>query len=461
MLIGKKDTLMIAFIVVFLILIHVNSYGEEPASSPGNEVWQAGVASVDITPAEPLWLGGYAARTKPAEGTLLPLHAKALALRDASGNRAVLVTADILDFPKAFAERIRARVEADYGLARAELILSASHTHSAPIIGTSLKCIYTFNEQEEQKIMAYADGLETKIVALVGQALDSLAPAALYSGNGIARFAVNRRNNKEGALTATTALQGPMDHAVPVLKIARPDGTVVAVVFGYACHATTLDGYEYCGDYPGFAQAALETQHPGVTALFFAGCGADQNPLPRRSVALARQYGATLAAAVTRVLEDPMTVLEPRLATTYGEVDVALEPAPDIDTLRQRVADTGGYEQRCTQALLDRFEREGSLPSSYPYPVQAWRLGSQLLVALGGEVVVGYAVAVKERFGLETFVMGYANDVLAYIPTEDVLKGGGYEGQSAQMIYGLPAPWASGIEARILAEVEARVKALQ
>lgn len=433
------------------------SFGEEPAESG----WHAGVAVVDITPEEPLWLGGYAARTKPAESTLLPLHAKALALRDASGKRAVLVTADILDFPKAFAERIRVRVESDYSLTRDELILGASHTHSAPIIGTSLKCIYTFDEQEEQKLMAYADALEAKIVALVGQALENLAPATLYSGTGIARFAVNRRNNKESELTATTPLEGPQDHGVPVLKVARPDGGITAVVFGYACHATTLDGYAYCGDYPGFAQAAVEVSCPGATALFFAGCGGDQNPLPRRSVALARQYGATLAAAVARVLEDPMTALEPRLATTYNEVDLALAPAPGIDELRKQAETAAGYQERCLQALLDRFEREGSLPSSYPYPVQAWRLGDQLVVALGGEVVVGYAVAIKERFGQETFVMAYANDVLSYIPTEEVLAGGGYEGQSAQLIYGLPAPWASGIEARILAEVEARVNALQ
>ncbi len=430
------------------------------ADSQETAGWLAGVASVNITPGEPLWLGGYASRTKPAEGTLLPLYAKALALQDAAGNRAVLVTGDILDFPKPFAERIRARVEADHGLARAGLILSASHTHSAPVIGTSLKCIYTFDDQEEQKIMAYADDLETKLVTLTGQALANLAPATLHSGNGIARFAVNRRNNKEGALTATTPLQGPSDHAVPVLKVMGLDGALSAVVFGYACHATTLDGYEWCGDYPGFAQAALEARNPGVTALFFAGCGGDQNPLPRRSVALARQYGETLAAAVQRVLEDPMATLEPNLATTYNEVDLPLDPAPDVESLRQRATDADGYEQRCTQALLDRFDREGSLPASYPYPVQAWRLGTQVLVALGGEVVVGYAVAIKERFGQETFVMAYANDVLSYIPTEDVLAGGGYEGQSAQMIYGLPAPWASGIEARILGEVDARVNAL-
>lgn len=422
------------------------------ADTAGTE-WQAGVARVDITPEEPLWLGGYAARTKPAEGTLHPLWAKALALKDSAGNQAVLVTTDILGYPKEVAERIRARIEQEHNLPRANLILSASHTHSAPVIGASLKCIYAFDASGEQKLTDYTEQFEDKVTALVGEALAKMAPASLESGNGTARFAVNRRSNKEGALTATSPLQGPNDHAVPVLKVVRSDGAVTAIVFGYACHATVLDGYQWSGDYPGFAQAALETQYPTATALFFAGCGADQNPLPRRSVALARQYGVTLAAAVACVLEGTMTPLPPTLITGYKEVDLALESVPDEAALRQRAESTSGYEQRCTEDLLARVTREGSLPASYPYPVQTWQMGGQTLVVLGGEVVVDYALAIKERLGQNAFIMAYANDLMAYIPSERVREEGGYEGQGAQIIYGLPSPWADGLQERILSEI--------
>ena len=68
--------------------------------------------------------------------------------------------------------------------------------------------------------------------------------------------------------------------------------------FGYACHPTVLDGYEWSGDYPGFAQIELEKSYPGTVAMFFQGTGADMNPLPRRTVPLAQQYGEELAAAV-------------------------------------------------------------------------------------------------------------------------------------------------------------------
>lgn len=422
--------------------------------------WLAGVARADITPEESLWMAGYAARTKPAEDALQPLWVKALALQDSAGNRAVLVTSDILGFPKPVADRIRAQVEADYGLSKDQLILSASHTHSAPVIGASLRCIYNFDDLQERKLMDYTASMEARIIAVIGEALHHLQPAFLYSGNGVARFAVNRRNNAERDLTPTSSLKGPLDHATPTLKVVHPDGSVAAILFGYACHATVLDGYQWCGDYPGFAQEALEREYPDATALFFAGCGADQNPIPRRSIALAKQYGATLAAAVARVLEEPMAPLESRLQTAFDTVSLDLAEAPDTDALAARIENSSGYEHHCAKALLERLEEEGRLPDSYAYPVQVWRLGEQMLFVLGGEVVVEYAIGIKERFGQDVFVMGYANDLMAYIPSERVLAEGGYEGVGAQIIYGMPAAWAPGIEERIYLAIEALVASL-
>jgi len=417
--------------------------------------WKAGIARAEITPQEPMWLAGYASRNHASEGTLHPLWVKALALEDADGNRCLLVTSDILGYPGDMSDRIRDRLEQEHGLQRAQIILSASHTHSAPVIGNSLRCIYPYSDEEAAKVMAYASWLENRVVKLAGEALGSLQPAALFSGTGIARIAVNRRNNTEGKLLPTSTLAGPQDHAVPTLKVTDTDGDIIAVVFGYACHATVLDGYVWCGDYPGFAQIAVEESHPGATAMFFAGCGADQNPMPRRSVSLAKQHGQTLAAAVEQVLSETMRTLDAKLTTAYKEIDLALAEPPDANTLKERIANTGGYERDCTQLLLDRLDRGESLPSVYSYPIQFWKLGSQTLVTLGGEVTVPYAIGIKERLGQDTFVMGYANDVMAYIPSETILAEGGYEAKISQLIYGLPNTWKPGLETQILDTVTA------
>jgi hypothetical protein len=77
--------------------------------------------------------------------------------------------------------------------------------------------------------------------------------------------------------------------------------------------------------------------------------------------------------------------------------------------------------------------------------------GAVTLVALAGEVVVGYGVQLKQRLGAEsTWPVAYANDVFAYIPTKEILSEGGYEADRSQIYYGQPGPWAPAIEATIL-----------
>ena len=446
-----------AFVMLLVfVLFHMPFQKIAAEETTLESLWKAGVARVEITPAEPVWMGGFASRTHPSEGVLLPLFAKALALQDGEGNRVVLVTSDLLGFPKTVSDRIRDRIEQNHGLSRAQIILSGSHTHGGPVVGDSLRCMYPMNDEQEAAVMRYTAALEEKIVALVGEALNALAPAALSSGNGLARIAVNNRNNNEAAMTPATVPVGPSDYSVPTLRVTREDGSLAAIVFGYACHPTSLAGYLFSGDFTGFAQAFLEDAHPGATALYFAGCGGDQKAMPRlgRTVARARQQGKTLAAAVTCVLEKPMRHLEPRLRTAYNEVLLDLEPAPDAETYRERIETTKGYQHLCNQWMLDRLEREGSLPTAWPVPVQLWQLGDQQLVTIGGEVMVEYALRTKERLGEDTFVMGYANDLMSYLPSERVLEEGGYEGASSQLIYGMPNVWKTGLEARILDAVE-------
>jgi hypothetical protein len=105
--------------------------------------------------------------------------------------------------------------------------------------------------------------------------------------------------------------------------------------------------------------------------------------------------------------------------------------------------------------MLEILKNNGSLPESYSaYPVQIWKLGKQPIMALGGEIVIEYAIELKKLFGSDIFVMGYANDVMAYIPSETVLKEGGYEGESSKMVYGMPAKWDDDIQNKILGEIK-------
>ncbi len=416
--------------------------------------WKAGVAKVIITPKESVWQAGYASRTHASEGKLHDLWAKALALEDENGKKCVLVTTDMLGFPKAMSDRIRMQLDAKFGLAKAQIILNSSHTHSGPVLDDALHDIYPLDAKEEAKIARYSRQLEAQIIILVGQALKDLEPVELFAQNGVTRFQVNRRNNKEASLREQTELKGPNDYAVPVIKVVTANGKLKAVAFGYACHPTVLDIYQFSGDYPGFAQIELEKAHPGVTALFFQGAAGDQNPLPRRTISLARQYGRELAAAVDRVLEEPMRSLPAQLQTAYSEIALPLSTPPTEAELIKTQSETIPYLQRWATRTLAEMKQGKPFITSYSYPLQIWKLGDQPLFSFGGELVIEYAIECKKRFGLDIFVMGYSNDVMGYIPSATILKEGGYEGASSQMVYGLPSVWDASVPELIYAEID-------
>lgn len=423
------------------------------------EGWKAGTARAAITPEGPVWMAGYASRNHPAEGKIHDLWAKALVLEDAQENRAVLVTLDLCGIGHDLSDKIRDAIQEQGKLGRSQVVLACSHTHSGPVVGQNLITMYKFDDEQRQRVIDYSKVLADKIIGVAAEAAGRLAPAEVAWGTGRADFATNRRENKEPEvpkLRAELALKGPNDPDVPVLSVKTPEGKPLAVVFGYACHCTTLDGYQWCGDYAGFAQAAIEEKHPGANALFVAGCGGDQNPLPRRSLELAQDYGKALAEGVENALAGGMKPLKAAsLETRYEEVPLAFAPIPDKAHWEEMAKSDNFYESNRAKALLERIGREGSLPASYPYPVEAWRLGNELTwVFLGGEVVVDYSLRIKRNLGhSKTWVSGYCNDVMAYIPSLRVLKEGGYEGGGAMVYYAQPAHWSEQVEEQIIEAV--------
>jgi len=427
--------------------------------------WKGGVAKTIITPTKSLWLAGYANRTKPAEGKLMDLWIKVLALEDSQGHRAIILTSDTLGIPQSIYQHVTATIAEKFQLKPAQVILSASHTHCGPVLRNALFDMYPLEEEQRKLIENYSAELEVKIVQTVGQALNNLTPVRLAAGQGTAGFAVNRRNNVEKEvprLIEQQALKGPIDHAVPTLAVFGPDGQLKAVLFGYACHNTVMDFYQWSGDYAGFAQLALEHSHPDSTAMFFMGCGGDQNPLPRRRPELAERYGNMLAAAVEETLRAPMRTLSPQLETSMEMVTLKLGPTPP-ETELEKMMSEGGFTRRWATNLLAQIRGGKSIMRDYPFPLQVWRLGNmQWLITLGGEPTVEYALGFKREFGENIWVAGYCNDVMTYIPSRRVLAEGGYEGGRAMIVYGLPAlRWADDVEDLVNASARRQVSQIQ
>lgn len=425
--------------------------------------WKAGAARSPITPDRPTWMAGYGSRDKPSEGAVHDIWAKGLALEDPSGRKCLIISLDICGIDRETSRHIRDAIHKAHGLDDSRIVLACSHTHCGPVIGENLITMYKMQDPDRARVKEYLGEFEATVIRVAGQSLERMEPARLAWESGRTDFAVNRRNNKEAdvpKLRAETALTGPVDHDVPVLRVKGADEKVKAVVFGYACHCTVLGINKFCGDYAGFAQLALEAHYPGAQAMFVAGCGADQNPLPRRTIELAQKYGDLLATAVGRVLDAPMRPIVSNGVFVSEVIDLRLGAMPTRAQIEAEAKSPQLPLANRAKKLLQMLDRDGSLAQSYPYPVQVWKLGDLTWIFLGGEVVVDFSLRFKRNLGSSrTWVSGYCNDVMAYIPSLRVLKEGGYEGATAMIYYGLPTSWSEDVEEQIVSSVTKLVRA--
>lgn len=428
--------------------------------------WKAGLAKAVVTPEKGVWLAGYGTK-RPPNGKLHDLWMKALALEDPLGNRVVLVTSDFQGVPKEMSDRVFSELKKQWKLDRHQVMITFSHNHCGPRLGLDLVDYYPIEEEQVKLVDEYTGLMEVKMVAMIGEALKNLAPATLARGEGRTDFAVNRRNNREGDVPAMLAkgipLKGPVDHTVPILTVTRPDKSLAAILFGYACHPTTLNFNTWCGDYPGFAQLALEKNHPGAMAMFVNTCGGDQNPLPRRKVELCERYGNMLAEAVEQAMKKPLKNVSPGVRAAFAYVDLPYESVITRDELTAATRDANAIRKRWAERMLKKLDAGEKFAPTYPYPLHAWRLGKEMLiVGMGAETVVDYALRFKVELGPGTWVCGYADDMISYIPSRRVWAEGGYEGGPNLYEYGRPAlRWAGDVEERIAGAVHKLVKSVR
>ena len=403
-------------VVACCLLFFTCDLSENKGEDPVSPEWKAGASSAKITPQRPLQMAGYAARKEPAEGAEQDLFAKAVAIEDSDGNRVVFITLDLIGVIEELRTKVAGEVETKYQLPPQALLMNASHTHCGPAYG-----------RDDAK--DYFDSLQKTLVELVGQALERLQPATLSYSFARASVAMNRRTPTATGYRNHPNPRGPVDHAVPVLSIRSPeDGALRAVVFGYACHNTTMGFRKWLGDYAGYAQEYFQKDHPGVTALFMMGCGGDQNPYPRSELKYAQMHGRTLATAVEAALE-----------------------------VNQRTTQHQRPLRGPLRCALETVDLKFATPDrpDFPYPVQVVRFGDDLLlIALGNEVVVDYSLRLKHELGRPDgpaiWVAGYSNVYSGYVPSRRVLLEGGYEARSR--------PWDPSLEERIIGKVHELVK---
>jgi len=425
-------------------------------STTGHEALvSVGVARVDITPEGPIRLNGYAVRKTESTGVAQKLWAKALAIGTDSQGPAVLITVDNCVVPAELTEKIARRLAQKADIRRDRFVVCASHTHAGPCLAGAAPFIFgqPTPPEHQARINRYTVQFTNWLEKVALDALAARRPGRLAWAQGRVGFAANRRrlrNNKWIGFGVNP--DGPVDHDLPMLCVTDADGKLRAVLVNYACHAATVRSYSVHGDWPGSAQIAIESNHPGVVAMVSIGCGADANPRPFVE-AKVDEHGKAIADEVERLLAGPLRPVRGLPECRLKQILLPLGEPPTRAHWDQQAAGKGrpAYYARIVRERLDRGIEP---PTSFPYTVQTWRFGDDLAMTfLAGEVVVDYSLRLKKELGDDLWVTAYANDVPCYIASRRVIKEGGYEVDGSMPTFDKPTRLAPETEELIVRTV--------
>lgn len=398
-------------------------------------------AKVDITPgtaAPNPYLGGYGtddggrevAGTKPFE----PLYARAVVLWD-SGAPNLLLAADILAFPVALHDAALARILALAGWGPSDVVLQATHTHNGPVLVDTLDPYISYGITDLDRVRAYGTWLVDRVVDAAQTALTAPKTVVTLDYQVLTQtFAVNR-----AGLPYT-------ETDVPLLTARDVSGSPVAAVFGYGCHpvAAGMQGL-YDGDYPAGACSFVEASTDAF-ALFLQGAGGDQNPRGTASWALRDQWAESLGSAVVRGLKTRGRVLSGPIQTASQDLMIPLDVDPSPGNLAavradytDRLPNPAGFPpwyRRHAEVMVERIDTD-RVAAAVPSAVHRWTVDGDeplRIVWASGELVSGYAVYLRARFGgsQAVWVCGYAGASVCYIPTAEffppAVAQGSYEG---------------------------------
>ena len=427
---------------------------------------KAGVGRSVVTPRVGAHLVGYFNRPEGSHGVHDDLYARALVL-ESGDTLLALCSVEILWLWASLIKQIRTAVAARCPLQPENIMIFCTHTHASA--GP-----HVLDEWDVPLVNSIADA----IVA----AYNARQSAQLGFGFGqLIGYNINRR-----------WLNRPTDPSVGVMRVDKQDGTPLAVLGNYACHAVIM-GYDnnlISGDWPGYASRQLEQEmrrrgSADAVALFSQGGAGDVNPLTetvRQRLAAAHPVG-TIGDLTSYYgqfdigLPDSWNI-EDRAGGTFFECETlaraystevlrvygAIQPTADVPIWADRVIVNGAVEpdEPPAEGLPEAYYAIlPELSASYiPMEIAVVGIGSALWVMQPGEVFSETAVELRKR-GQQMgyafpWLISYANGAYAYLPPANAFNEGGYEVKWARR-YGLSRHLQDRIATTITPILEAHV----
>jgi len=382
--------------------------------------FRASATRVDITPAAPQWLLGYDPRK--STGVHDRIYHRVIALDDGR-TQFYLVSSDLCLFSPELYDQVAAALEKATGIERKQFWWSVTHTHSAPEVGPPgvYKALLKGRSNHEWD-REYTEQISTSLVKAVEQARAALEPARLRTGLGMSFANINRRaRDVDGKISLGLNPDGPVDRQVGLIRLERPDGSLIALAANYAIHGTVLSGSNTAisGDAPGAVTEYLE-KALGAPVLFLNGAAG--NAAPIYSV-----YPTPAAGHLSefRVLLGDR-ILQANQLLAKGSAEVALH----LDELTVETPLKPGLEWPPELARYARIEDSGRV--LVRLPLRVLRLNDTAIWSLPVELFSEISIDVRNRSPFpHTFYFGYTNGWFGYLPTARAFAEGGYEPQTS------------------------------
>lgn len=380
---------------------------EKPAAAAGP--LRVGIATADITPEGSVWMDGFGFRKKPSEGVCKALCASCVVF-DNTATRLAFVALDLCQIRQTpqLADLRAAAQKA--GIPPQHLMVNCSHTHSGPAIS-------------HKDNASYASLFKTRTEALFAAAVADLKPAILDYAVGSSTMAVNRRrlDDKGHYCGFQPEPRKAIDPDVPILRISSAKGQVRAVLFGYACHPSTMSDYRVSADYVGYARDWIAAAYPGCVPVFLQGCGAD---IKTRYALANGRFGCVLLSPEALTAELGHELGRAVVVATViprGPVPAGRPKSPE-EAVKSPVP-LGGIVEEIT--VPDK-KQPGS--KSHQISTGAWRVGDVYFFGSQGEIGSQIGLHIKrELAAARVWTNGYTHWGIGYIMDAASYSEGGYE----------------------------------
>ncbi len=431
----------------------------------------AGAARVKLDPPVGLAMLGYGNRVGRNTGVHDDLAAQALVLSDGA-NKIAIAGVDLLALGARIADDIRERVAESTGIPAASILVCATHTHSAPAFNIFATPRADMKPAEGRNL-DWERALPAKIASAIIHANENLEPATLRTATAPFALGINRRLKRPHRQIQLAANRsGPADAEVQVLAAYRPNGTRIAYLMNYPCHGVVLceDNLLYSRDWPGFAMDEIESaavasggQRP--ISIFLQGATGNIDPRSRGNFEVAEQQGRAMGRAAFDALQHAPSQGDVKIGVRRIALNLKLKDfSADLSIARDCAAETqasldihrggDGYQLKrlrdhhaqslsalsALEALEEQNRRNRRVDLARRELATAMTIvavGNVAIVGIPGELFIELGLAIKANpHFAQTFVAGYCNDLIGYIPTSAAYAEGGYEVDTARIAAG-------------------------